>query len=79
MSTTYRELVSETTLMGSTASISPQCICSEFFVRGDTGKHKWFIWDYPQLNYVTCIFNTTSSFREEQGSDGGGGGGKIYQ
>lgn len=50
MSPTYRELGSETALMGSTASISPQCICSEFFVRGDAGTHKWFIWDYPQLN-----------------------------
>lgn len=73
MSATYWELVRETALMASTASISPQCIRSELFVRGDTGKHKWFIWDYPQLNYVMCIFNTTSSFRGEQGSDGGGG------
>lgn len=70
--------MSETALMGFTASISPQWIRSEIFVRGDTGKHKWFIWDYPQLNYVTCNFSTTSSFTGEQGSDGGGGG-KIQQ
>lgn len=64
---TYVELVSETALMGSTASISSQFIHSESSARGDEGEHKWFIRDYPQLNGVVCIFNTAFSFSGEWG------------
>lgn len=65
MSTTCMELMSKTALVGSTASMCPQSISSESSVRGDEGKHKRVIWDYPQLSRVMCIFNTASSFRGE--------------